>query len=138
MRRRRPVAANPSPDTLHRTSPQNQPFPVRLGHALRGLRDAWPRERSLRTHALLALAAGAGLAVTGAAAVWWALGALAVAGVMAAELLNTALEALADRLHPERHPEIRFAKDVAAAAVLVAVLGAVAVAAAYLLAWWRG
>ena len=37
--------------------------------------------------------------------------------VLVAELLNTAIEALADRLHPERHPEIRVVKDVAAAAV---------------------
>lgn len=139
MRRRRPVAAaKPASAIGLGTSPKNQPFPVRLGHALRGLQDAWLRERSLRTHTLLALVAGVGLAVTGAPAVWWALGALAVAGVLAAELLNTALEALADRLHPERHPEIRFAKDVAAAAVLVAALGAVAVAAAYGVAWWRG
>jgi undecaprenol kinase len=128
MSRRPPAAADPSPQ-------KNQPFPVRLGHALRGLKDALARERSLRTHALLALVAGVGLAVTHAPPVWWALGALAVAGVLAAELFNTALEALADRLHPERHPEIRFAKDVAAAAVAVAALGAVGVALAWLWTW---
>ena len=43
----------------------------------------------------------------------------------AAELLNTALEHLADRLHPEQHPTIQAAKDCAAAAVLVASLAAV-------------
>ena len=44
--------------------------------------------------------------------------------VLAAELLNTALEHLADRLHPEQHPVIRTAKDCAAAAVLLASISA--------------
>ena len=59
---------------------------------------------------------------------WWALCGLASAGVIAAELLNTAIEQLADHLHPELHPSIRLVKDCAAAAVLVAVLGALGVA----------
>jgi len=62
--------------------------------------------------------------------VWWALVMLASSGVMAAELLNTAVEHLADHLHPEVHPSIRIVKDCAAAAVLIAVLGAVAVGVA--------
>ncbi|CAI2934434.1 protein of unknown function [Aminobacter niigataensis] len=43
---------------------------------------------------------------------------------MAAELFNSALETLVDRLHPEIHPEIRVVKDMAAAAVLLICLGA--------------
>lgn len=61
-------------------------------------------------------------------ALWWAAVMLASAGVLAAELFNTALEALADHLHPEQHPRIRTVKDCAAAGVLIAALGAVAVA----------
>lgn len=61
---------------------------------------------------------------------WWAAVMLASAGVLAAELFNTALEALADHLHPEQHPQIRIVKDCAAAGVLIAALGAVAVAIA--------
>ena len=59
--------------------------------------------------------------------VWWGLVLLASSGVLAAELLNTAVEYLADHLHPDVHPNIRAMKDCAAAAVLVAVLGAIAV-----------
>lgn len=44
--------------------------------------------------------------------------------VWVAEGINTALEALADALHPDRHPLIGRAKDVAAAAVLMAAVGA--------------
>jgi len=58
---------------------------------------------------------------------WWALVMLASAGVLAAELFNTAIEHLADHLHPEVHPHIRVVKDCAAAAVLVAAVGAVIV-----------
>ena len=58
---------------------------------------------------------------------WWALVMLASAGVLAAELFNTAIEHLADHLHPEVHPRIRVVKDCAAAAVLVAAVGAVTV-----------
>ena len=50
--------------------------------------------------------------------------------MLAAELLNTAIEQLADALHPHDSAAIRLVKDCAAAAVLVAVLGALAVGAA--------
>ena len=47
--------------------------------------------------------------------------------VLAAELFNSALEAALDRLHPERHPAIKVAKDCAAAAVLLLSLTALGV-----------
>lgn len=50
---------------------------------------------------------------------WCALFALAVGGVLAAELMNTALEKVIDQLHPESHPAIGLAKDCAAGAVLI-------------------
>lgn len=52
---------------------------------------------------------------------------LAIVLVWVAEAFNTALELLADALHPERHPRIGWAKDAAAAAVLLAALGAVVI-----------
>jgi diacylglycerol kinase (ATP) len=48
--------------------------------------------------------------------------------VIAAELINTALEHLADHLHPEQHPRIKIVKDCAAAAVLILSIGALWVA----------
>lgn len=56
----------------------------------------------------------------------WALLVLAISGVLAAEAANTALEALADHVAPDRHPLVGRAKDVAAAGVLLAALGAAA------------
>jgi diacylglycerol kinase len=66
------------------------------------------------------------------AAVWWALVLLASAAVLAAELFNTAIEHLADLLHPEESPGVRIVKDCAAAGVLVTVLGALGVGVALL------
>jgi diacylglycerol kinase (ATP) len=52
---------------------------------------------------------------------------VAIVMVWSAEAFNTALEQLADALHPERHPGIGRAKDVAAGAVLIAAIGAVVI-----------
>lgn len=57
----------------------------------------------------------------------WGLLAGAIALVLVAELLNTAIEALVDLVSPGDHPLAKQAKDVAAAAVLVAAAGAVAI-----------
>ncbi len=64
----------------------------------------------------------------------WALVTLCIAMVLAAELFNTALEKLCDRLHPELHPEIGAVKDLAAAAVLVLSIGAAAIGA-FIFGW---
>jgi diacylglycerol kinase len=50
--------------------------------------------------------------------------ALAVGFVWAAELFNTAIEKLADIVSTDHRPEIKFIKDVAAAAVLLSAVAA--------------
>jgi diacylglycerol kinase (ATP) len=52
---------------------------------------------------------------------------LVVGGVWATEMLNTCLEMIADIISPEEHPIIKFIKDLAAGAVLVAAVTAVIV-----------
>jgi diacylglycerol kinase (ATP) len=47
--------------------------------------------------------------------------------VWVAEIFNTAIEAIMDHVTPEKHPRVKFIKDVSAAAVLVAALTAMAV-----------
>jgi diacylglycerol kinase (ATP) len=86
-------------------------------------------EPNARLHVLAAVLAVALGAVMRLSAVEWALVALAIALVFSAEALNTGLESLADAAVPERHPLVAAAKDLGAAAVLLAALGAVAVAA---------
>ena len=84
----------------------------------------------MRIQAAFFAAAVAALLFLRPGPLWWALVLLASAAVVAAELLNTAIEQLADELQPNDSPRIRIVKDCAAAAVLVAALGALGVAAA--------
>lgn len=95
-----------------------------FAHAWHGLIHLVRTQPNARFHVLaaaLACGAGAGFGVSRAEWLWIT---AAIALVWSAEAFNTALEDLADALHPERHPGIGRAKDVAAAAVLIAALGA--------------
>ena len=111
---------------------KNRSFLSRLGFALQGLAHGVRSERSLRMQLAALAAVLVALAILRPGALWWALVLLSSAAVLAAELFNTAIERLADELHPEHRPGIRIAKDCAAAGVLLAVLGAVSVACALL------
>lgn len=106
---------------------KNQPFAARLRFALRGIASALRSEASFRTQAVVLLAVLVALGLLRPEPLWWALVALAGAAVLSAELLNTAIEELADLLHPDAHPRLKVVKDCAAAAVLIAVLGALGV-----------
>lgn len=52
----------------------------------------------------------------------WLVQLLAIGLVMSAEGMNTAIEAVADFIHPEYHPKIGVIKDVAAGAVFIAAV----------------
>jgi diacylglycerol kinase len=54
--------------------------------------------------------------------------AVVTGGVWITEMLNTCLERMADVAHPAIHPTVKFIKDLAAGAVLVAAFTAVVVA----------
>ena len=99
----------------------------RLGFALSGLLAAFRNEPSFRFQVL-----AAGVAVLTALwlrppQIWLALVVVMSTLVLAAELINTALEHALDGLHPEQADFVRIAKDCAAASVLVLSLAAVAV-----------
>ena len=111
---------------------KNSPLLQRMRYALAGLAYGLRAERSLRTQAVVFAAVLAVLAWSRPPAIWWAVLILTGVAVMAAELINSALEALADHLAPGEHPRVRAVKDCAAAAVLVLVAGAIAVGLAFL------
>ena len=96
-----------------------------LGHAFRGL-AVFAREPNVAIHLAVAAAVLALAAWLEVPLPQCALLVLAIGLVLALEALNTALEALADRVAPERHPLVARAKDVAASAVLLAALAAAA------------
>lgn len=96
-------------------------------HAFRGWAHVLRTQPNARIHAAATLA----VVLLG---LWlrlplrdWAVLALTIALVWAAEAMNSALEAVVDLASPRRHPLARIAKDAGAAAVLIAALSAVAV-----------
>jgi undecaprenol kinase len=113
---------------------KNRPFHERLRFALAGLVAAWRRENSFRTQVMLAALAVIGLALLRPPLVWWAIVAVTIGLVLSIELMNSAFEALVDHLHPDRHPEIRVTKDMAAGSVLIASVIALAIGGLVLLA----
>jgi diacylglycerol kinase (ATP) len=95
-----------------------------FAYALRGVVQLVRTQPNARVHLLATL-------LVCAAGVYFSLGRMewlwlivAIVLVWSAEAFNTALEELADAVHPEQHPGIGRAKDAAAAAVLIAALGA--------------
>ena len=109
---------------------KNQVFHRRLQYAINGIRLAIETESSFRIQISFAVIAAGLLVVLRPTPVWWGLIILCSAAVLAAELFNTALEALVDQLHPEQNPKIAKVKDCAAGAVLVLSVAALGVGAA--------
>ena len=109
---------------------KNLPFTRRMGFAFSGIAGAIRTEQSLRIQFAVVPVLALLLALLRVEPLWWALSGLSCATVLAAELLNTALERLCDHLHPAQHPAVGAAKDCAAGAVLITCLGALAVAGA--------
>ena len=92
-----------------------------------GLAHAIRSEQNMRLHCLIAVAvAVAGFVFQVAAWEWVAL-VLSIGLVISAECLNTALERLADRVSPQKHPLLGQAKDCGSAAVLVLAITAAVV-----------
>ncbi|WP_417908836.1 diacylglycerol kinase [Candidatus Electronema sp. PJ] len=94
-----------------------------LGWSLAGLATAW-QETAFRQeiYALCILVPLAFVLGQGGIEHAVLLGSLLL--VLIAELLNTAVEAAIDRIGPERHPLSGRAKDLASAAVFIALLNA--------------
>jgi undecaprenol kinase len=108
---------------------KSQPMHKRMGYALAGLRAAWRDEASIRTEVLALLGWTGVLCWLRPAPVWWALSLSLLVCILAAELLNSALEAFIDHVHPQRHDVVGRAKDMAAGAVFVLVCAALLVGA---------
>jgi diacylglycerol kinase len=98
-----------------------------------GVWHAVRTQRNMRVHLAAAIAAITAGLVLGIGALAWACVALAIGLVLAAETLNTVVEALADLCTAELHPLAKVAKDAAAGAVLIASATAVGVGAAVFL-----
>ena len=107
--------------------------------ALRGIAVLFATQRNARWHLLVAAVATVLGLVLKIAPIEWCAVLLAMGLVLAAEALNTSVEFLADAVHPDQHPLVGKAKDVAAGGVLLAAIAAAAVGvivfAPKLIAW---
>ena len=64
--------------------------------------QGWRRETAIRTHVILSVAGLAALTAAQAQGVWLIAGAVLMVAGLSCELINAAVEALLDRLHPDR------------------------------------
>lgn len=96
-------------------------------HAYNGLVAVVRTQRNMRVHLLVAVFVLAASVVLGLDSMELAIVVLTIMVVFATEMLNTALEFAVDLLTREFHPLAKLAKDVSAAAVFVASIGAVVV-----------
>lgn len=91
-------------------------------YSLRGLREGLKTEAAVKQEVALALLA-LPFSFLVATNVWiWLALVSSVFFVLAIEFLNTAVERLCNHVTPERHEAIRVTKDLASAAVFVALL----------------
>jgi diacylglycerol kinase len=93
-----------------------------FGFAFAGLLQAFRTEIHLKIHLLAAIVVvDLGLYFSITKAEWFAI-LFCIGLVICTELINSAIERLCDKLMPEFNPNVKYIKDVAAAAVLIASL----------------
>jgi diacylglycerol kinase len=107
--------------------PRARTLAASFGYAFAGVAHAVRTQRNAQIHLAVAVCAFVAGIVTRLTWVEWAVLAVAMGSVFAAELINTALECLVDLVSPDYHERARAAKDTAAGAVLFTALAAVAV-----------
>ncbi len=96
-----------------------------FGYSLAGLKAAFLNEAAFRQEVILSLILIPLAWFLGANGIERALLISCVLLVLIAELFNSAIEAVADRISEEQHPLIKRAKDIGSAAVFVALCYAV-------------
>ena len=108
------------------------PSPVRswgrkFRDAFRGVKVGMHNQSSFFVHFFVAVAVIVAAVVLGVSFVDWCLLLLCIAGVLTAEMFNSALESMAKAIGSEYNPHLRNALDIGSAAVLLASIGAVIV-----------
>ncbi len=97
--------------------------------AFRGIGCGMRGQSSFRVHMFVAIAVIAAAGVLRAALWEWCLLLLCIAGVLTAEMINSALEHTAKAVNKDHDPHLADALDTGSAAVLFASIGAAVVGA---------
>jgi diacylglycerol kinase (ATP) len=93
-----------------------------FGYAIRGIRYVFGTEANMKIHiaiSILVIICGIVFAIS---LTEWIFCLLCIGMVVAAEMLNTAIENVVDLASPEQHPLAGKAKDIAAGAVLICAI----------------
>lgn len=93
-----------------------------ISYALQGIVFALKTQRNMKIHLLAILLVSIAAVYFKIASYEWLIILLFFALVVGLELINSALETLADKLHPEQDKKIGQMKDMSAGAVLVAAI----------------
>lgn len=97
-----------------------------FGYAFQGMATLLRDEHNSRIHACMMAAVIIAGFLFGITATEWCIVCICFGMVLMAEAMNSAIEAIADLVMPDRHPLIKKAKDVAAAGVLFTAIAAAA------------
>ena len=95
-----------------------------FGHAFDGVKDIVRTEHNAWIHSVMTVIVLLISWWVGLDFVRWCFIILAIVSVWVAESFNTAVEILTDHVSPDYSPTAKRAKDIAAAAVLIACIGA--------------
>lgn len=92
-------------------------------YAIEGFISSFKTERNMKIHILamtIVIALGIFLKLN---KIEWCIITIAIVMVISAELFNTAIETVVDMVSPQKNPQAKLAKDIAAGAVLVFAIG---------------
>ena len=106
-----------------------------LAYSLRGLADAWRNEEAFRIEATLLIIATPFAFILGTTIGETALMIGSIVFMMIVEVLNSAIEAVVDRIGAERNELSRVAKDSGSAAVFLSIAFPFWVWLAFILRW---
>lgn len=107
-----------------------------MGFAIAGLVTLIKTQPNARLHCLAVVIVVAAGLLTGVSKVEWLALIIVMGMVLSSEALNSALETLCDKVEPDQDPQIKVAKDVAAAGVLLTAITAAVVGALVFLPYW--
>lgn len=97
-----------------------------LGHALRGFKNVWMEESNFRIITFFAVVALVVGYYFDFSILDFSICAVIITIVLVAEMINTAIEDLCNKIEPNQDPTIGKIKDISSAVVLVSSLGALA------------
>ena len=93
-----------------------------VGYAFKGALLLLKTEGSIKIQFVIALIVTAAGFYYNISAMEWIVQLLAIGLVMSIEAINTAIEEIANFIHPERHDKIGLIKDIAAGGVFIATI----------------